>query len=211
MHHRSEDVMNEIVRIPQLDPAKPPADFRAAMRRLVGGVSVITAGSGSDISGMTVTSVSSLSADPPSLIVSVNRASSSWPLLRRYRTFGVNILSADQVEIAERFAGKEGLTGTERFAGAEWIERPSGARLLAGALAAIECEAEDIIERHSHAIVIGRVLHVELSAREAALAYWHGDYVAIDREEDMARLADVSLPATHARETAVSRFSRLEG
>jgi flavin reductase (DIM6/NTAB) family NADH-FMN oxidoreductase RutF len=182
------------------------------MRRLVGGVSVITAGSGSDVSGMTVTSVSSLSVDPPSLIVSVNRASSSWPLLRRHRYFGVNILNADQLDIAERFAGKDGLKGAERFAGAEWIERASGARLLSGALAAIECEAEEIIERHSHAIIIGRALHVELSADDAALAYWQGNYVAIDREEDMARLADVSLPSGHVRDgSAAGRFSRREG
>jgi flavin reductase (DIM6/NTAB) family NADH-FMN oxidoreductase RutF len=180
------------------------------MRRLVGGVSVITTGVGSEISGMTVSSVSSLSVDPPSLIVSANRVSSSWPLLKRHRYFGVNILGADQVDIAERFTGKDGLKSAERFVGAEWIERASGARLLAGALAAIECEAEDIIERHSHVIIIGRVLHVELAADNAALAYWHGDYVAIDREQDMARLADVSVPASHIRD-AGGRFSRREG
>ena len=204
--------MNSIVRLAELHREASPAYFRTAMRRLVGGVSVITAGSGSDISGMTVTSVSSLSVDPPSLIVSVNRASSSWPLLQRHRYFGVNILNADQLDVAERFAGKDGLKGAARFAGAEWIERASGARLLAGALAAIECEAEEIIERHSHAIIIGRVLHVDLSADDAALAYWQGSYVAIDREEDMARLADVSLPAGHVRDAGVvGRFSRREG
>ncbi|MBV8925110.1 MAG: flavin reductase family protein [Bradyrhizobium sp.] len=212
MCDRSEDAVNTIVRPTGFRTESSPAYFRAAMRRLAGGVCVITAGAGNDISGMTVTSVSSLSVDPPSLIVSVNRASSSWPLLRRHRTFGVNVLGADQVDVAERFTGKGGLKGAERFAGAEWIERASGARLLVGALAAIECEAEDIIERHSHAIIIGRVLHVELSPDHAALAYWHGDYVAIDRDEDMARLADVSLPAGHIRDAgAASRFTRREG
>jgi flavin reductase (DIM6/NTAB) family NADH-FMN oxidoreductase RutF len=212
MHDSGDDTMNPIVRLAERERESSPAYFRAAMRRLAGGVSVITAGAGSEISGMTVTSVSSLSVDPPSLIVSINRASSSWPLLKRHRYFGVNILNADQIDVAERFTGKDGRKGADRFSGAEWIERASGARLLAGALAAIECEAEDIIERHSHAIVIGRVLHVELSPDHAALAYWHGDYVAIDREEDMVRLADVSLPAGHVRGTgAVSRFTRREG
>jgi flavin reductase (DIM6/NTAB) family NADH-FMN oxidoreductase RutF len=202
--------MNPVVRLADLDHES--ADFRAAMRRLAGGVSVITTGFGDDISGMTVTSVSSLSVEPASLIVSINRASSSWPLLQRHPYFGVNILNADQVDVAERFTGRDGLKGAARFAGADWNTRPSGVRLLAGALAAIECEAEDVIERHSHAIVIGRVLHLQLSPHRAALAYWHGDYVAIDREEDMVRLADVSLPSGHAHETAaISRFSRLEG
>ena len=85
-------------------------DFRNAMRRLTGGVGVITAGRGRDISGMTVTSVTSLSVDPPTLIVSVNRGASSWPLIRRYGFFGVNILNADQLDIAERFTGKDETT-----------------------------------------------------------------------------------------------------
>jgi flavin reductase (DIM6/NTAB) family NADH-FMN oxidoreductase RutF len=152
-------------------------------------------GRGKDISGMTVTSVSSLSVDPPALIVSVNRNASSWPLLKRYGFFGVNILTSDQIDIAERFSGKDGLKGAERFAGAEWTTRASGVPLLSGALAAIDCEVEEIVERHSHAIVIGRVLDLHVSTRTAALAYWHGQYVAIDRDEDAVRLAEVSVPA----------------
>ena len=144
---------------------------------------------------MTVTSVSSLSVDPPSLIVSINREASSWPLLKRYGAFGVNILAADQLEIAERFTGKGGLKGADRFAGAEWTTRVSGVPLLVGALAAIDCEVEEIVERHSHAIVIGRVLDLQISTRTAALAYWQGQYVAIDRDEDAAKLAEVSLPS----------------
>jgi flavin reductase (DIM6/NTAB) family NADH-FMN oxidoreductase RutF len=168
------------------------------MRQLTGGVSVITAGRGTDISGMTVTSVSSLSVDPPALIVSINRGASCWPLLQRYGVFGVNILTSDQIDIAERFTGKDGLKGAARFAGAEWTTRASGVPLLVGALAAIDCEVEEIVERHSHAILIGRVLDLQVSSRTAALAYWHGQYVAIDRDEDAIRLAEVSLPPPRA-------------
>jgi len=153
---------------------------------------------GDSLSGMTVTSLSSLSVEPPALIVSINRASSSWPLVKRYGFFGVNILTSDQVEIAERFTGKGGLKGADRFAGAEWTTRASGVPLLIGALAAIDCEVEDIVERHSHAILIGRVLDLQLSGRTAALAYWQGRYVAIDQDEDAAKLAEVGVPARHA-------------
>ena len=187
--------MNSIVRTVSIEPEVTVSDFRNAMRQLPGGVSVLTAGKGGDISGMTVTSVSSLAVDPPSLIVSLNRESSSWPLVKRYGFFGVNILTSDQIDIAERFTGKSGLKGADRFRGARWITRASGAPLLAEALAAIDCEVEDVIERHSHAIVIGRVLDVAVSARTAALAYWQGRYVAIDQDEDAVRLADVSVPA----------------
>ena len=186
--------MTSLLRNIAIDRKASPDDFRGTMRQLTGGVSIITAGRGRDISGMTVSSVASLSVDPPVLIVSVNRASSSWPLLKRYGFFGVNILTAGQNDIAERFAGKGGLKGSDRFAGAEWTTRASGVPLLAGALAAIDCEVEETIERHSHAIIIGRVLDVVVSPRKAALAYWQGQYVAIDRDEDVIKLAEVSLP-----------------
>ena len=188
--------MNTAIRNIKVDHEVASDDFRGAMRHLAGGVSVITAGRGKDITGMTVTSVSSLSVDPPSLVVSINRASSSWPLLKRHGFFGVNILTADQLDVAERFTGKDGLKGADRFTGAEWMTRASGVPLLVGALAAIDCEVEETIERHSHAIIIGRVLDVEVSARSAALAYWHGQYVAIDRDEDAIRLAMVSVPVS---------------
>ncbi len=187
--------MNSAVRTIKIDREISSGDFRSAMRHLAGGVSVITVGRAKDITGMTVTSVSSLSVEPPTLIVSINRESSSWPLLKRYGFFGVNILTADQLDIAERFTGKDGLKGADRFAGAEWVTRASGVPLLVDALAAIDCEVEHIVERYSHAIVIGRVLDMQISSRTAALAYWQGQYVAIDQNEDAIRLAEVSLPA----------------
>lgn len=190
--------MNSMFRImPESTPVAP--DFRSAMRHLVGGVSVITVGRGDEIAGMTVSSVSSLAIDPPSLIVSVNRNASSWPLLQRDRAFGVNILAASQLDIAERFAGKGGLKGAARFEGAEWRRRVTGVPLLAGALAAIECEVEELIERHSHAIVIGRVVHLDVGPAAAALAYWQGGYVTVDRDDDMARLAALSVPNPPSR------------
>jgi flavin reductase (DIM6/NTAB) family NADH-FMN oxidoreductase RutF len=192
--------MNSAVRNIKIDREVSSDDFRGAMRHLAGGVSVITVGRAKDITGMTVTSVSSLSVDPPTLIVSINRESSSWPLLKHHGFFGVNILTADQIDIAERFTGKGGLKGAARFAGAQWITRVSGVPLLVGALAAIDCEVEDIVERHSHAIVIGRVLDIEASTRTAALAYWQGQYVAIDQNEDAIKLAEVSLPSGHAHD-----------
>jgi flavin reductase (DIM6/NTAB) family NADH-FMN oxidoreductase RutF len=196
--------MNSVVRAIKIEREVSSADFSGAMRHLAGGVSVITVGRGGDISGMTATSVSSLSVDPPSLIVCINRSSSSWPLLKRHGFFGVNILNADQLDVAERFTGKAGLKGADRFAGAEWTTRASGVPLLVGALAAIDCEVEDIVERHSHAIVIGRARDITLSSRTAALAYWQGQYVAIDQNEDAIKLAEVSVPAprAHARSGA---------
>ena len=191
--------MNSVVRNIRESRLEASADnFRNAMRSLAGGVSVITAGRGNDLSGMTVTSVSSLSVDPATLIVSINRKASSWPLLQRHGVFGVNILSSDHIDIAERFSGIGGLKGADRFAGAEWISLVSGVPLLAGALAAFDCEVEHVVERHSHAIVIGRVLDLRVSPGKPALTYWQGQYVALDQNEDAVRLAVVSFPTSRA-------------
>ncbi len=191
--------MNSLVRHIEIDRHIAADDFRGAMRHLTGGVSVITVGRAKEITGMTVTSVASLSVEPATLIVSVNREASSWPILKREGAFGVNILAAGQQEIADRFAGKGGLKGADRFVGAQWTKRASGVPLLVGALAAIDCEVEEVVERHSHAIVIGRVLDIQRSGHTAALAYWQGRYIAVDQDEDAATLAEVSLPLAQVR------------
>lgn len=190
--------MNSLVRSIQqgkIDASASAENFRNAMRSLAGGVSVITVGRGNDLSGMTVTSVSSLSVEPATLIVSVNRQASSWPLLQKHGVFGVNILGSDHVNVAERFSGIGGLKGAARFAGSEWISLASGVPLLADALAAFDCEVEHVIERHSHAIVIGRVLDLRVSSGKAALTYWQGKYAAVEKYED---ICDVSLPTARA-------------
>jgi flavin reductase (DIM6/NTAB) family NADH-FMN oxidoreductase RutF len=166
---------------PMIDGVSLAVSFRGAMRHLAGGVSVITVGRDKDITGMTVSSVSSLAIEPPTLIVSVNRNTSSWALLDRYGAFGINVLSAHHLNIAERFSGKGGVKGADRFAGAQWTSGgPTGVPLLVGALVAIECAVDDMIERHSHAIVIGRVLDLRVTEASGPLLYWHGEYLSAD-------------------------------
>ena len=186
--------MNSLVRIVKTDLDASVASFRNAMRQLAGGVSVITVGRDQDISGMTVTSVTSLSAEPPSLLVCINRQSSSWPLFEKYGAFAVNILHSEQQDIAERFTGRGGASGAARFEGAQWTTLATGVPLLADGLAAIDCRIEEVIHRHSHAIVIGRVAAVRVAGQSAALAYWQGEYIGLDHTEDAVRLAEVSLP-----------------
>lgn len=153
--------------------------FRAAMRHLAGGVSVVTTGRDGERTGLTATSVSSLSADPPSLIVCINRASSVLPVLRDHQAFAVNLLSAGQRDIADRFAGRSGARGADRYAEGDWTTLVTGVPILADALAAIDCRVEAIQEWHTHAVVIGRVAGIHMQGGDQALVYWRGDYVAI--------------------------------
>jgi flavin reductase (DIM6/NTAB) family NADH-FMN oxidoreductase RutF len=71
----------------------------------------------------------------------------------------------------------------------KWTTRVSGVPLLVGALSAIDCQVDEIVERHSHAIVIGRVLDIQTSPHTAGLAYWQGRYIAVEHKEDVAGLA----------------------
>lgn len=150
--------------------------FRDALRQLPGGVSIITARVGEDRTGLTVTSFSLLSADPPTLVVSVDQGASALPFIASYRHFGVSIPGAGQRQVAESFTGKGGLRGPERYAGADWFSLSTGASLLSGAAANLDCEVEDLIERHSHVLVIGRVVGAQVAADAGALVYWQGEY-----------------------------------
>ena len=163
----------------EIDPAShniDGAEFRLAMRHLAGAVSVITVGQGDDRTGFTATSVSSFSADSPTILVSVNRSSSSWPALQRYRSFCVNVLADDQQAIADNFAGRGGIKGVERYQGADWTSFATGTPALSNALTVIDCELEEAIERHSHAILIGAVRGIALRSEAQPLLYWHGSY-----------------------------------
>jgi flavin reductase (DIM6/NTAB) family NADH-FMN oxidoreductase RutF len=172
--------------------------FRSVTRRLAAGVSIITAGRDDDITGMTVTSLTSLSANPPRLLVSIDRQASAFALIERYRLFGISILNADQQHLADRFSNAR-LKGKQPFEGTTWSPGSSGVPLLGNSLATAECQVEEIIERHSHGIIVGRLLSTELYHRSSGLVYWSGQYVEIDHDTDWNLLAEVSIALAHVR------------
>lgn len=150
--------------------------FTRALRALVGNCSVITVGEGDNRSGLIVTSAISLSAEPPLLLACVNRNASSWPLLKRYGRFGWSSLGAAHQKVAERFAGFGGIKGNDRYEGADWETAETGAHLLAGAPSAFDCDVEEMIDRGTHSIVIGRVRAIRETEEAGALIYWNGGF-----------------------------------
>jgi len=160
------------------------ADFKLSMRHLAGAVSVITVGDGEDRTGFTATSVSSLSAERPSVIVSVNRASSSWPVLQRYGCFCVNVLAADQQTVAQSFAGLDGRKGAERYGDTRWYRLKTGAAVLEKALAVLDCRLETAFHHHSHAILIGHICAIKIRKSIGPLLYWRGSYHQLPAEAE---------------------------
>ena len=156
-----------------------PKEFRDAMRAFVGNCSVITTGSGEAATGLIVTSAISLSAEPPLLLACINRSSSSWPVLKESGKFGWSSLGAAHQPVAERFSGFGGVKGPARYEGAEWETAVTGARLLRGAPAAFDCTVEEMIDRATHSIVIGRVQAIHTTPGAGALIYWQGGFRAL--------------------------------
>lgn len=157
-----------------------PDTFRAAMRAIVGNCAILTVGEGAEANGLVVTSAVSLSAEPPMLLVCINRSSSAHPLLTRYPFFGLSSLGATQQAVAERFSGRTGAQGAARYDGAEWETAVTGAKLLKGAPAAFDCEVEDMIDKATHTIVVGHVRATRITPGAGALTYWHGGYRPVE-------------------------------
>jgi flavin reductase (DIM6/NTAB) family NADH-FMN oxidoreductase RutF len=131
------------------------------MRRLAATVSVVTTLENGVRYGMTATSVVSVSMEPPSLLVGINRrASIHDPLLRRGR-FCVNLLLNKHQLCSDAFAGK--LTATERFDVGTWCQDDQELPFLADALANVFCMVDQTLQYGSHTIVIGRVLDARVA------------------------------------------------
>ncbi len=156
--------------------------YRAGMRKLAGAVSLLTVGNGDSRTGLTATSVTSLSVDPPTLIVCVNRGASARAELARTRAFAINVLRPHHQDLAERFAGRGGLEGPARYAGAEWTQLVTGAPVLTDALAVFDCDIEESLERHSHLILLGRVRAVRITEDASPLLYWAGAFRTLEGE-----------------------------
>jgi flavin reductase (DIM6/NTAB) family NADH-FMN oxidoreductase RutF len=166
-----------------------------ALRQMPRAVSVVTFQRGADWFGITATSLSSLSVDPPTILLSFDRAASLSPVGATNTPFGVSVLAASHAEIADRFGrGAVVEASPDDFEGS-WVTAASGVVLRSDAVAALECEAEEIIDRHGRAIVIGRIRNVFKIGGSGALVYWRGAYNSIGWTDDEVRRAVGLFPA----------------
>jgi flavin reductase (DIM6/NTAB) family NADH-FMN oxidoreductase RutF len=166
-----------------------------AQRQLPCAVSVVTFQRGDEWFGVTATSVSFLSVEPPTILLSFDCAARLSPAGAPQTPFGVCVLAASHAEIADRF-GREALVeaSSDDFEGS-WVTAASGVALRSDAVAALECEAEEIIDRHGRAIVIGRIRNVFKIGGSGALVYWRGAYNSIGWTDDEVRRAVGLFPA----------------
>lgn len=150
------------------------SQFKNALKLWASGVTVVTAQSEQDgLKGMTATSFSSVSVDPPQILVCLNQATDTGAVVLEQKHFAVNILSNQQQSVSNQFAG--GSSQEERFANVAWETGENGAPILLEALTSLECRLVQQVSAGTHWIVVAEVERVVCRTGEP-LMYYDGAY-----------------------------------
>jgi flavin reductase (DIM6/NTAB) family NADH-FMN oxidoreductase RutF len=171
------------------EPRRGSVPYQEALRQFPRAVSVVTFKRGADRLGVTATSLSSLSPEPPTILISFDGAASLSPAAATAAPFGVSVLAASHIELADRFGRGAVIEAAPDESEESWVTTSSGVTLRSDAIAAFECESEEVIERHGRAIVIGRIRNVFKIGGSGALVYWRGAYNSIGWTDDEVRRA----------------------
>lgn len=148
------------------------AEFRRALGHFAAGVTVVTSKfENGDIAGLTVTAFSSLSLEPPLVLVCIDRRARIHDRLKNGGNFAVNILSGAQELVSRRFASSE----ADPFREIGYTEGSTGAPLLQDALAAVECRIVELLSGGDHTIVVGQVEATRVHEGKPLL-YFRGGY-----------------------------------
>ncbi len=148
------------------------ATFRMALGQFASGVTVVTGMTVDDQPvGLTVSAFSSLSLDPPLVLVCLDKRPAVVAAMVG-RPFAVNVLADTQQAISNLFASRQ----EDRFKAVEWHHSPLGLPLLDGALAHMECQPHAVLDGGDHWIVVGHLVHVTTRHDGHPLLYWQGAY-----------------------------------
>jgi flavin reductase (DIM6/NTAB) family NADH-FMN oxidoreductase RutF len=150
--------------------AVPPADFVQAMGQHVSSVCVITTLWQGEQFGLTATAVSSVCANPPRLLVCVNKSGFTHDKIIATGHFGVNVLADSQEKIGKSFAGMLG-KDFDRFSVGQWRVGSNGSPLLRDAAAVFDCTIVQALDQFSHTILIGEVMDASAGIGRDALLY----------------------------------------
>ncbi|TWV34949.1 flavin reductase family protein [Streptomyces misionensis] len=151
-----------------------PDEFRAALGNFTTGVVAVTALHGIDSTpaGVVVNSFTSVSLDPALVLFCMAHTSSSWPKIRTAERYCVNILGKNQHEISTRLASR----GSDKFRGLSWSTTPTGAPVLDGTPAWLECSTEAEYPAGDHDVVVARVHRIGSHGTDAPLVFYRGAY-----------------------------------
>jgi flavin reductase (NADH)/cob(II)yrinic acid a,c-diamide reductase len=154
----------------------PSDDFKAGMRQLPGAVCVVGAAHEGARRGLTLTAICSVSIDPPSLLVCVNRNASAHDLIALSGCFAVNQLSTEHMAEARVFSGQCGIDGDLRFAAERWGVLKTGAPVLNDAVAVFGCQVIDSVATKTHTVFVASVVAARLDPSREPLIYLRSRY-----------------------------------
>jgi len=158
-------------------PTVTSEDHRYGMRHFAIGVSIITARNGESRAGLTATAVCSVTADPPRLVVFVNKNVAASEVILNSGALCVNVLAGDQEEVAKAFAGMiDGVHGDARFEHGRWRELTTGAPALDGSLANFDCRVIKVFDESTHNAFLCEVLATRERNDGEALIYLNGGF-----------------------------------
>jgi flavin reductase (DIM6/NTAB) family NADH-FMN oxidoreductase RutF len=175
--------MSQIDRVQPAAPQAQRLDARGFWK-LIGqratAATVVTAAGSSGPAGFLALSSTHLTWSPPTMMVSIDEKTSALETIRAARHFAINILDEDDRELADMFGGKGDIKGLARFGTASWSSLATGAPVLDRALAAIDCELDELIPRHGAVIAIGRIVTWrEKNDGAAPLVFFKGAYSSL--------------------------------
>lgn len=151
--------------------------FRRALGCFPTGVAVVTTiGETGDPAGVTVSSFTSLSLDPPLILFCLDNSSANLRAFLDRGFFAVNVLREEQREVSIRFASR---SEQNRFAELRWEAWDTGAPIIAGCLASLECRTVAVHPEGDHHIIVGRVERLESSQAGQPLLYFRGTYAGL--------------------------------
>ncbi|MCC6211205.1 MAG: flavin reductase family protein [Burkholderiales bacterium] len=153
------------------------AQFKRGMRSLAGAVCIVTSSSNGRRHGMTATAVCSATAEPPTVLACINRATATHRAVREAGLFCINVLRHEDQALSMLFSG--GPRAEERFRPGQWTTLATGAPVLVDALVSFDCRLVNSLDHGTHTIFLGEVERLQIGRKGKPLLYSDGQYAKL--------------------------------
>ncbi|HXW94329.1 MAG TPA: flavin reductase family protein [Nitrososphaerales archaeon] len=163
--------------------------MKQAMRVYPQGVTVATTTGPSGPTGLTVSSFTSVSLEPPLVLISIAKGSAIHDLFREAKVYAINFLADDQKSVSDRFAGRT--KAKDRFEGLGYIGGVTGSPIIEGVRVAIECRAWRVYDGGDHSILVGEVVAAKTFNSKRPLVYYSQQYTTTEQMEYPAPPSDM--------------------
>lgn len=163
--------------------------FRTVLGHYPTGISVITSHLDGENLGMVVGTFNSVSLEPPLVAFMPAKTSTTWPKIRASGKFCVNVLGEDQQDICQAFSRRK----DDKFDGIQWQLSPTGAPIIEGVVAWVDCEIVQVVESGDHYIVIGRVNGLDTGSQSKPLMFFKGGYSGLGATKNLSETSTASV------------------